>query len=71
MTATTGAYAENGDMIGSVKFSDSSAMNIRSRGTIIFRCQNREPTDVYYILRLRRASLALSNVPRTAYRCLI
>jgi hypothetical protein len=56
MTGTKEAFFElDGDVTGTVKFSDGSRVEIRGRGTIIFRCQNGEHhalMDVYYIPQL-------------------
>ena len=53
MTGSKAAFSElNNDVTGTVKFGDSSRVEIQGRGTIIFRCQNGEHrvlTDVYYI----------------------
>ena len=53
MTGSKEAFSElDGNVIGTVKFSDGSRVAIRGRGTIIFRCQNGEHhalMDVYYI----------------------
>ena len=53
MTGSKEAFSKlDGNVTGSVKFSDSSRMVIRGRGTIIFICklgEHRALTDVYYI----------------------
>jgi hypothetical protein len=56
MTGSREAFLElDSGVTGSVKFGDSSKVEIRGHGTIIFRCQNGEHhalTDVYYIPQL-------------------
>ena len=57
MMGSKEAFSElDGNVIGTVKFSDGSRVAIRGRGTIIFRCQNGKHhalTNVYYIPQLR------------------
>jgi hypothetical protein len=57
MTSNNGTFTElDGGIVGSVKFDYGSTVDIRDRGTIIFKCQNGEQralTNVYYIARLR------------------
>ena len=51
----------NGDVTGTMKFGDGSRVAIQGRGTIIFRCQNREHralTGVYYIPQLRSSIIS-------------
>ena len=51
MTGSKDSFSElDDDVTGTVKFGDGSRVAIRGRGTIIFRCQNREHRalmDVY------------------------
>ena len=53
ITGSKAAFSElDSGVTGSVKFGDGSKVEIRGRGTVIFRCQNGEHhalTDVYYI----------------------
>jgi len=53
MTGSKETFSElDGNVTGTVKFSDGSRVAIRGHDTIIFRCQNGEHralTDVYYI----------------------
>ncbi|CAA0825706.1 Unknown protein [Striga hermonthica] len=53
MTGSKKAFSKLDDGVtGTVKFGDGSKVEIRGRGTVIFRCQNgmyRALTDVYYI----------------------
>ena len=63
MMGSKEAFSElDGNMTGTVKFSDSSRVAIRGRGTIIFRCQNSEHhalMDVYYIPKLRLSIVSI------------
>ncbi|XP_066333615.1 uncharacterized protein [Miscanthus floridulus] len=56
MTGSKATFSElDGGMMGSVRFRNGSKVEIRGRGTVIFRCQNgkhRALTDVYYIPQL-------------------
>jgi len=48
-----------------MKFEDGSKVEIRGRGTIIFRCQNGEHhalTDVYYIPQLRSSIVSIGQL---------
>ena len=56
MMGSKESFSELDDNVtGTVNFGDGSWVPIQGRGTIIFRCQNREHhtlIDVYYILQL-------------------
>jgi hypothetical protein len=75
MTGDKGTFAElDGGMIGFVKFGDSSSVDIRSRGTIIFRCQNRKHralTNVYYIPKLRSSIVNIGQLDNGGCEVLI
>ena len=63
MTGSKASFSElNDDITDTVKFGDGSWVAIQGRGTIIFRCQNREHhalTYVYYILQLRSSIISI------------
>ena len=59
---------------GSIKFGDSSAVDIRGRGTVLFTCQNEEHlalTGVYYIPQLRNNIVRLEQLDGNGYQTLI
>ncbi|CAA0839612.1 cysteine-rich RLK (RECEPTOR-like protein kinase) 8 [Striga hermonthica] len=66
MTGSKEAFSElDDDVTGTVKFGDGSKVEIRGRGTIIFRCQNGVHgalTDVYYIPQLRSSIISIGQL---------
>ncbi|CAA0822344.1 cysteine-rich RLK (RECEPTOR-like protein kinase) 8 [Striga hermonthica] len=66
MTGSKEAFSELDDGVtGTVKFGDGSKVEIRGRGTVIFRCQNDEHralTDVYYIPQLRSSIISIEQL---------
>jgi transposase InsO family protein len=66
MTGVRTAFSElDTGITGSVKFGDGSRVEIRGRGTVVFRCLNGEHralTDVYYIPRLRSSIVSLGQL---------
>jgi hypothetical protein len=66
MTGDKEAFAElDGSVVGSVKFGDSSSVDIRGRSTIIFKCQNGEHlalTDVYNISKLCSSIVSIKQL---------
>ena len=57
-----------------MKFGDGSRVAIQGRGTIIFRCQNREHhtlTDVYYIPQLRSSIISIGQLDEHGSEVLI
>jgi len=75
MTGSKAAFFElDDDVTGMVKFDDSSRVEIRGHGTIIFRCQNGEHralTDVYYIPQLRFSIINIGQLDEHGSKVLI
>jgi hypothetical protein len=75
MTGERGAFSElDTGVIGTVKFGDGSRVEIRGRGSIIFKCQNDEHralTDVYYIPKLRSNIISLGQLDERGCRVMI
>ncbi|XP_066323065.1 uncharacterized protein [Miscanthus floridulus] len=75
MTGSKETFFElDGNVIGTLKFGDSSRVTIRGRSTIIFRCQNDEHralTDVYYIPQLRSSIISIGQLDKRGNEVLI
>ena len=75
MTGSKASFSElDDDVTGTVKFGDISRVAIQGRGTIIFRCQNREHralTDVYYIPQLRSSIISIGQLDERGSEVLI
>ncbi|XP_066344596.1 uncharacterized protein [Miscanthus floridulus] len=75
MTGSKEAFSElDGNVTGTVKFSDGSRVVIRGCGTIIFRCQkgeHRALTDVYYIPQLRSSIISIGQLDERGSEVLI
>jgi hypothetical protein len=57
-----------------VKFGDGSHMEIRGRGTIVFKCQNgahRALADVYFIPKLRSSIISIGQLDKRGCQVLI
>jgi hypothetical protein len=66
MTGNREAFSElDTGVIGTIKFGDNSAVDIGGRGTVLFHCksgEHRAPTDVYYIPKLRKNIISISQL---------
>ncbi|CAA0806572.1 Gag-Pol-related retrotransposon family protein [Striga hermonthica] len=75
MTGSKEAFSElDNGVTGTVKFGDGSKVEIRGRGTVIFRCQNGEHralTDVYYIPQLRSSIISIGQLDEHGCEVLI
>ena len=75
MTGSKDSFSElDGDVTGTVKFGDGSRVAIQGRGTIIFRCQNREHRvlmDVYYIPQLCFSIISIGQLDERGSEVLI
>jgi transposase InsO family protein len=74
MTGERKAFSElDTGVVGTVKF-DGSRVEIRGRGTIVFKCHNGEHralTDVYYIPKLRSNIISLGQLDERGCRVMI
>ena len=75
MMGSKASFSElDDDVTGTVKFGDDSRVAIQGRGTIIFRCQNREHralTDVYYIPQLCSSIISIGQLDERGSEVLI
>jgi hypothetical protein len=75
MTGCRAAFSELDEKhAGSVRFGDGSQVQIRGRGTVLFRCKNGEHralTNVYYILKLRSSIVSLGQLDEHGAEVLI
>ncbi|CAA0827650.1 Gag-Pol-related retrotransposon family protein [Striga hermonthica] len=75
MTGSKEAFSELDDgVMGTVKFGDGSKVEIRGRGTVIFRCKNGEHralTDVYYIPQLRSSIISIGQLDEHGCKVLV
>jgi hypothetical protein len=75
MTGCRVAFSElNEKHRGSVRFGDGSRVQIRGRGTVLFRCKNGEHralTEVYYIPELSSSIISLGQLDEHGAEVLI
>lgn len=75
MSGCQASFAEMDEGVtGSVKFGDSSLVQIHGRGTVMFTCQNGEHlalTGVYYIPRLRSNIVSIGQLDKNGYQMFI
>jgi hypothetical protein len=75
MTGCRAAFSELDEKHGgSVRFGDGSQVQIRGRGTVLFRCKNSEHralTEVYYIPELRSSIISLGQLDEHGAEVLI
>jgi hypothetical protein len=58
-------------IMGKVRFSDGSSVEIKGKGTILFRCRNGDQwalLGVYYIPRLRSNLVSLGQLTECGHR---
>ncbi|XP_066365046.1 uncharacterized protein [Miscanthus floridulus] len=75
MTGSKAAFSRlDGGVMESVRFGDCSKVEIRGRGTIIFRCRNGEHRtlmDVYYIPQLCSSIVSIEQLDKRGCEVLI
>jgi hypothetical protein len=75
MTGNREAFSElDIGVIGTIKFGDNSAVDIRGRGTVLFHCksgEHRALTDVYYIPKLRKNIISIGQLDERGCQVLI